>query len=546
MAKSKAEALFGSKRVPLETNGVPLLYPRFQSVEALKQSATSAKTKAANTSVATALADAARKLLEGRKRKAGDAEVTDADAGAAAGAAGDDAAAAGPSGGDTTSVKALCKMEVKRAKRAARDKVPNLHLLPKPAAEEGGNGAAGAAADGAAASGAGKVEQVAAPVAEGTAAVAVAEAAAAVRKSSGAGNASEAQKIREALGYAEPSDAGGADDAAEEEEAMAAGGVAAEAEEAEAEGDRDGDGDGEGGEGDGDGLPLLTKKQRKKERQRAKAEAAAGGATGAAGAAAPGDGGASSSGAAAAAVTVAAVAQGASVPRGKKGGFSFGFQLVQEEVEAATEAKIKSIMMVDSADKEGFVPRRVFVCGMPHEWDEGTLTEYWAFCGEIASMDLLRFPDTGNFNGTMFITFTTDDAYQTALTANGEEIEGRSLRVEKCKAAAGKRAAAGAAAARTGAGGGAVGGGSERVDGYNVAYVGNIAYDVTREELIALFRPHKSTQVRLHTDKDSGKPKGFAHVHFADAETLEAAMALDGTEMAGRAIKMSFAQPKRS
>lgn len=28
----------------------------------------------------------------------------------------------------------------------------------------------------------------------------------------------------------------------------------------------------------------------------------------------------------------------------------------------------------------------------------------------------------------------------------------------------------------------------QRHDGYNVAYVGNIAYDVTREELIELFK----------------------------------------------------------
>ena len=34
-------------------------------------------------------------------------------------------------------------------------------------------------------------------------------------------------------------------------------------------------------------------------------------------------------------------------------------------------------------------------------------------------------------------------------------------------------------------------------------------------------RPYKATLVRLHTDKDTGKPKGFAHVHFPDAESLE-------------------------
>jgi len=34
-------------------------------------------------------------------------------------------------------------------------------------------------------------------------------------------------------------------------------------------------------------------------------------------------------------------------------------------------------------------------------------------------------------------------------------------------------------------------------------------------------RPYKSNLVRLHTDKDTGRPKGYAHVHFPDALSLE-------------------------
>ena len=45
---------------------------------------------------------------------------------------------------------------------------------------------------------------------------------------------------------------------------------------------------------------------------------------------------------------------------------------------------------------------------MPHEWDEETIREYWGYCGEIESLDMLVFPDTGNFNGVMFITFKTE------------------------------------------------------------------------------------------------------------------------------------------
>ncbi len=108
---------------------------------------------------------------------------------------------------------------------------------------------------------------------------------------------------------------------------------------------------------------------------------------------------------------------------------------------------------------------------MPHEYDEASVREYWGYCGEIESMDMLVFPDSGNFNGVMFVTFATEEAYEKALACNGEELEGRQLRVEKCKAAAAKKAARPASASGRGDGAPAVDVG-QRHEGYDVAYVG--------------------------------------------------------------------------
>ncbi len=57
--------------------------------------------------------------------------------------------------------------------------------------------------------------------------------------------------------------------------------------------------------------------------------------------------------------------------------------------------------------------------------------------------------------------------------------------------------------------------------GYPVAYVGNIGFDVHSSELRKVFEDCNVTKVRLHTDKDTGKSKGFAHIHFADDECLD-------------------------
>jgi len=60
-----------------------------------------------------------------------------------------------------------------------------------------------------------------------------------------------------------------------------------------------------------------------------------------------------------------------------------------------------------------------------------------------------------------------------------------------------------------------------QVTGYNVAYVGNIAFEAGEEDLRELMGDCTITKVRLHTDRDTGRFKGYAHVHFADEESLD-------------------------
>ena len=76
------------------------------------------------------------------------------------------------------------------------------------------------------------------------------------------------------------------------------------------------------------------------------------------------------------------------------------------------------------------------------------------------------------------------------------------------------------------------------------ALAGNVAWEADDKALMALFQPYGVERVRLHTDKDTGRSKGFAHVHFKEEGGLDGAMALDGTQLMGRRIKVGYAQPK--
>ncbi|MEB3313094.1 MAG: RNA-binding protein [Cyanobacteriota bacterium] len=77
-------------------------------------------------------------------------------------------------------------------------------------------------------------------------------------------------------------------------------------------------------------------------------------------------------------------------------------------------------------------------------------------------------------------------------------------------------------------------------------YVGNLSYDVTREDLERVFNEYGAvSRVSLPIDRESGRPRGFAFVDMA-AETQEDAVieALDGAEWMGREMRLNKARPR--
>ena len=77
-------------------------------------------------------------------------------------------------------------------------------------------------------------------------------------------------------------------------------------------------------------------------------------------------------------------------------------------------------------------------------------------------------------------------------------------------------------------------------------YVGNIPFTSTEEELRELFGRHGDVErVSVITDRETGRPRGFAFVEFADASAATAAIrALDGTQLGGRALRVNEAMEK--
>ncbi|MEM1239812.1 MAG: RNA-binding protein [Cyanobacteria bacterium P01_H01_bin.26] len=77
-------------------------------------------------------------------------------------------------------------------------------------------------------------------------------------------------------------------------------------------------------------------------------------------------------------------------------------------------------------------------------------------------------------------------------------------------------------------------------------YVGNLSYDAARDDINAIFAEYGTVQrVHLPTDRETGRPRGFAFVEMSSEDEETAAIeALDGAEWMGRDLRVNKARPR--
>lgn len=76
-------------------------------------------------------------------------------------------------------------------------------------------------------------------------------------------------------------------------------------------------------------------------------------------------------------------------------------------------------------------------------------------------------------------------------------------------------------------------------------YVGNLPFRTTETEVRELFAQYGTVHdVRLITDRETGRPRGFGFVEMDEGEADAAIQALDGTEMGGRNLRVNEARER--
>ena len=166
----------------------------------------------------------------------------------------------------------------------------------------------------------------------------------------------------------------------------------------------------------------------------------------------------------------------------------------------------------------------VFIGNLSWGATEDDIRRHFETCGHTVRVKVLTSPD-GRSKGIAFVGFENAEAVEAALKLTGSEFMGRQLKVNK----AGERPARREARPET-----------------NVVFVGNVSYNCTEDDIRAMFTPCGDIKtIRLAKGED-GRPKGFAHIEFEDPAAAGAAVALNGSELKERKVRVDFAEQKSS
>ncbi|KAL5527026.1 hypothetical protein ACEPAG_5817 [Sanghuangporus baumii] len=155
----------------------------------------------------------------------------------------------------------------------------------------------------------------------------------------------------------------------------------------------------------------------------------------------------------------------------------------------------------------------VFVGQLSWNVDNDWLAQEFADCGEVVSARVQVDRNTGKSRGFGFVDFATVEGANAAVALNGtKEIDGRMVKLDKSSTKSRdpeKRAKAF---------------GDVPSEPSTVLFVGNVSFNTTEDGLWEIFSEYGEVKsVRLPTDRDSQRPKGFGYVEFVDIESSKKA-----------------------
>lgn len=217
----------------------------------------------------------------------------------------------------------------------------------------------------------------------------------------------------------------------------------------------------------------------------------------------------------------------------------------EEEKPAAKKSATTPVAATKPAEGEPSLGdhSEIFVKNLSYDTTEDGLRSFFSKFGTIDSMKLLTHKDTGRSKGMAFIEYhSRAESDKVIAQKTSIELDGRNLTISYSNE---DRPTPGQGRPSGGFGGGFnnnSGGGNEGDSSSKTVFVGNISWNTTENSLKDAFSGCGAVvAVRIAKGPD-GQAKGFAHVEFDSTEAVSKAVALAGSDIDGRQIRVDPAK----
>lgn len=194
---------------------------------------------------------------------------------------------------------------------------------------------------------------------------------------------------------------------------------------------------------------------------------------------------------------------------------------VEEEASAEPEPAVE----------EGF---KIYIGNLSFDYEQEQIEAMFTPFGTIIDAYVPTDKFTSKPRGFAFITMSDRETGEAAVEAlNGSDVGGRLIRVNEQKS---KEQLEKMKADRKPF--------KPEINGTKI-YVGNLPFDAEKEELLKMFGEFGTVNdCFVPSDRETGRPRGFAFVTMADEDAQKAIDALDNTDLGGRVIVVNKSLPR--
>jgi len=211
------------------------------------------------------------------------------------------------------------------------------------------------------------------------------------------------------------------------------------------------------------------------------------------------------------------------------------------DTEAAVPHKKTKLANGDAASaNDDTSSRTVFVGRLSWNVDNDWLKSEFEECGEVVAARVQMDRNTGKSRGFAYVEFADPASVEKALQLSGKEIDGRPVNVDR---STNNKASGGASQPNEGR---RAAYGDKTSPPSSVLFVGNLSWSATEDSLWEVFAEYGDVKsVRVPTDRESGKVKGFGYVQFFDIESAKKAFeGAQNMDLLGRNLRLDFSQPR--